>query len=63
MEPDLMNKFGKLSFKTQVKAFYTAYSKAGFPFLLFSGDILRFAPLTILFHSVLFYNSIQPTSR
>lgn len=27
MEGDLINKLGKLSFKTQVEAFYTAYSK------------------------------------
>ena len=27
MEPDLINRMGKLSFKTQVEAFYTAYSK------------------------------------
>ncbi|KAG0649428.1 Root phototropism 1 [Hyphodiscus hymeniophilus] len=27
MEPELVNRLGKLSFKTQVEAFYTAYSK------------------------------------
>ena len=27
MEPELLNRLGKLSFKTQVEAFYTAYSK------------------------------------
>lgn len=27
MEPELINRLGKLSFKTQVEAFYTAYSK------------------------------------
>lgn len=27
MEPELMNKLGKLDFSTQIEAFYTAYSK------------------------------------
>lgn len=27
MEPELMNKLGKLNFSTQIEAFYTAYSK------------------------------------
>lgn len=30
MEPELMNRLGKLSFSMQVEAFYTAYSKVGF---------------------------------
>jgi hypothetical protein len=35
MEPELLNRLGKLTFKTQVEAFYTAYSKVPSPFPLF----------------------------
>jgi hypothetical protein len=30
MEPELINRLGKMSFRTQVEAFYTAYSKVCF---------------------------------
>jgi hypothetical protein len=33
MEPELLNRLGKLNFKTQVEAFYTAYSKVCFLYL------------------------------
>lgn len=30
MEPELINRIGKMNFRTQVEAFYTAYSKVNF---------------------------------